>query len=42
MRKRKIAGSAKSRMNKTFPKFVNLCNFDSFPNRKNSENLLIF
>ena len=39
MRKTKIASSAESRMDKTFPKFVNLCNFDSFANRKNSENL---
>ena len=39
MRKSKIASSAESRMVKTFQKFLNLCNFDSFRSRKNSENL---
>ena len=38
----KIACSAESPIGKTFPKFVNLYNFDTFPNRKNSENLIIF
>ena len=38
----KIASSAEYRMDKQFPNFLIFLNFDSIPNWKNSDNLLIF